>query len=385
MDNGPSWNYLTRISVLDLEDDIYGCIRPAPQREGSVRHSRHWIMILLLVVLLSACAIYDEGEQQVRAGSPPGQIAATDTSRPNQVSGLDPTETEQQPESTIIPTSRPPTKAPTYTPEGTATGLSSLSTATQERPCYKASFIQDVTYRDGARISPGEVFLKIWRFRNEGSCSWDHQFILDFVGGERFSGPDEVNARFFEQGVDLELRLGDRGWNQAQIFEVSPGETAELALVLRAPLEEGRKLGFWRILAEDGETVVLQFYVDVDVSVTLEKETGIWSGEWQHDTLWSDAAGNPLVLQQDDRQIQGYYYTSDGEIFLIDASLSPDKTRMQGSFGQAWQNGWPFVLKLFPNQNVFNGYYNDSDFTAGGWCGSRQGYAVPLGECLLIE
>ncbi|MDF1500529.1 MAG: NBR1-Ig-like domain-containing protein [Anaerolineales bacterium] len=253
----------------------------------------------------------------------------------------------------------------------------------ETRPCFQATFIEDVTYRDGARVSPGEIFLKIWRFRNDGSCEWSYTDRLDFVGGERFSGPDDVKIRFFEEGTDLDLELGDRDWSDGTVYHVPPGATVDIAVVLRAPLEEGRHRGYWRVLAEDGENASMQFYVDVEVLFTLEEEKGLWSGEWEHETHLSERSGNPLVLHQDGRQIEGFYYNSDGEVFLIEASLSSDEMRMEGSFGEAWQAGFPFILELFPNQNAFHGLYNDSSFSSGPWCGSRNGYAVPIGECLL--
>jgi hypothetical protein len=154
--------------------------------------------------------------------------------------------------------------------------------------------------------------------------------------------------------------------------------------VLRAPLEEGRHRGFWRVLADEGKIEVMNFYVDVEVEFALDQEAGIWSGEWEHKKQSSDSLGS-LVLHQQDRQVDGYYYSTDGQLYLVEASLSPDRMRMEGSFGQAWQSGWPFVLEMYPNQNVFHGYYNDSDFSGGAWCGSRSGYSVPLGECMLQE
>jgi hypothetical protein len=283
--------------------------------------------------------------------------------------------------STIPPATR---EAPGIS-EGTATFPSPHSTATEMPPCFQATFIRDVSYPDGASVLPGEIFLKIWRFRNDGTCVWNHLFVLEFESGERFSGPDGVRLNYFEEGADLELLLGDHRWIDLKKFEVQPGDTVDIPLALRAPLEEGRHRGSWRVLAEDGKTVVLRFYVDVDVEFTLVQENGRWSGEWKHENQSSATQNNPLVFDQKDRQVQGYYYDSEGALLLIDASLSSDKNRMEGSFGQAWQKGRPFVLQLYPNQNVFNGYYNDSSFTGGAWCGSRPGYSVPLGECLLME
>jgi hypothetical protein len=209
--------------------------------------------------------------------------------------------------------------------------------------------------------------------------------MLEFVDGQQFSGPDEVKVRYYRDGADLEVRLGDRDWNDLLRYQVQPSEIVDIAIILRAPLEEGRQRGHWRVMADDGVSSVLQFYVDVEVEQGLEQELGVWSGEWSHQNQWSGPTDNPLVLQQQDRQVEGYYYNSEGEVFFIEASLSRDGTRMEGSFGQIWQSGWPFVLRLFPDQNIFNGYYNDSVFKGGAWCGNRMGYTVPFGGCLLVE
>jgi hypothetical protein len=250
-------------------------------------------------------------------------------------------------------------------------------------PCYRATFIEDVTFRDGTSVLPGEIFLKIWRFRNDGSCEWNFSFHLEHYSGERLSGPDNINAQFFDVGAELELEPGDRDWTDTLVHRVQPGDTVDIPLLLRAPLEEGRHQGHWRVLTQDEETVVIEFYVDIDVAFTMEREVGLWGGEWEHRTEWIDPNDNPLVFDQRDRRVIGYYYKSDGEVFLIDANLSSDGIRMEGSFGQAQQAGYPFTLELFPNGKAFHGMYNESPFNAGAWCGSRPGFTVPLGECLL--
>lgn len=271
----------------------------------------------------------------------------------------------------------------TNTPHSLETVNPENPTATKELPCYRATFIEDVTFSDGTSVPPGEIFIKIWRFRNDGSCEWTYEFYLDFVGGQRLSGPDDIPVKFYEPGTDLALDLGDSDWTDRLVYRVPPGEVVDIAIVLRAPLEEGRHRGFWRVLSAKEGKAVIQFYVDIDVPYTVEEQRGVWSGEWEHYTNWSDTTGNPLVLHQQDRQVTGYYYNSDGECNLIEASLSADEIWMEGVFGQQRQAGFPFILELFPNENAFHGLYNDSSFTGGAWCGNRSGYAVPTGECQL--
>jgi hypothetical protein len=347
-------------------------------------------VLVILLVITTACSL-NRGTDRAIARSGPGTAAVmtspTASSTSQNISTPVPTPSPAEligtanPEPSISPTNL----ALTQVPDGTATMAPPSPTATEKPPCYQAEFIRDVTYSDGSSVAPGEIFLKIWRFRNGGSCDWNQKFVLDFVGGERFSGPDEVRVKYFQAGAGLELQLGDRDWNDQLVYQVQPDDTVDIALILRAPLKEGRQRGYWRVLTENQVSEVVQFYVDVDVAFSLEEEQELWSGEWEHESQWSGPMSNPLVFHQQARRVVGFSYSSDGEIYVIEASLSADETRMEGSFGQIWQTGWPFVLELYENKNVFNGYYNDSDFTGGAWCGSRVGYAVPFGECLLLK
>jgi hypothetical protein len=82
-----------------------------------------------------------------------------------------------------------------------------------------------VAIPDGAAVSPGEQFVKIWRLQNAGTCPWTQVYALVFFGGERMGAPPEV----------------------ALSAIVPPGATIDLAVDMTAPMVPGVYQGFWRL------------------------------------------------------------------------------------------------------------------------------------------
>jgi hypothetical protein len=97
-------------------------------------------------------------------------------------------------------------------------------------PCVaNASFISDVTFPNQSKVPPLEVFTKIWRVRNSGTCDWDNSFLLVPVGGNNF------------------------GLNQPVVLpNIANGAIADLAIELKAPNQAGTYTGLWRLQAPNG-------------------------------------------------------------------------------------------------------------------------------------
>ena len=58
--------------------------------------------------------------------------------------------------------------------------------------CDAALFIADVTVPDGTIFPPTTAFLKTWRLKNVGTCTWTTSYKLAFAGGTPLSGPEEA-------------------------------------------------------------------------------------------------------------------------------------------------------------------------------------------------
>lgn len=149
-----------------------------------------------------------------------------------------------QPTSTSTPhptSTAQPTVTSTPTPTSTLTP-SSPATATP-RPCNEAIFISE-TIPDGTMIQPGKAFIKSWRVKNTGTCTWNPNYMLVFARGSRMSGPQSINLGGY----------------------VKPGEKSDLVIDLKAPDSAGTYTGYWKLQADDGYKFA-QFWVNIKVPV----------------------------------------------------------------------------------------------------------------------
>jgi hypothetical protein len=90
-------------------------------------------------------------------------------------------------------------------------------------PCDKAEFIADVNVPPGTVMSPGAQFIKTWRLKNVGSCTWTISYRLAFLSGDLMGAPSSI-----------------------QLFrDVPPGATVDLSLNMIAPSSPGSYRGYW--------------------------------------------------------------------------------------------------------------------------------------------
>jgi hypothetical protein len=134
----------------------------------------------------------------------------------------------QSPTSTLPPVQPPATPYPTYTPFPTATNTKA-PTATSV-PCNHVQFIADITVADKANFAPGTQFTKIWRLKNIGSCTWTDDYNLVFFSGDKLEGKTLISLP----------------------KEVSPGETVNVAVSLKAPSATGTYVGYWQLRNDKG-------------------------------------------------------------------------------------------------------------------------------------
>ncbi len=137
-------------------------------------------------------------------------------------------------------TATPAAPLPTATPAAPLPTLPPPATATQD--CDKAQFITDVTIPDGTTLSANENFVKTWRLKNIGTCSWTPSYTVVFQSGDAMSGPA----------------------SQALTGNVNPGQTVDISVNLKAPSANGSYKGLWALRNAAGVTFT-QFYVDIKV------------------------------------------------------------------------------------------------------------------------
>ena len=87
-----------------------------------------------------------------------------------------------------------------------------------------------MTVPDGTLLTANQIFNKIWRVYNSGSCTWGDGFALVFVGGESMGAPLAISVpRTTSAGV------------------------SDLLLTMIAPINPGLHTGYWRMRSPSGQ------------------------------------------------------------------------------------------------------------------------------------
>ena len=118
-------------------------------------------------------------------------------------------------------------------------------------PCYRAS-LEYETIPDGMLIPKGKEFVKLWRLKNTGTCTWTGSFSLIFVEG---------------------ALMGAEGSNRFTDVDIPPGGYVEIEIEMTAPSKAGSYRGYWMLLSPDGTVFGLGaagiewFWIDIVVYI----------------------------------------------------------------------------------------------------------------------
>ncbi len=142
----------------------------------------------------------------------------------------------------FTPTSQPPTETPIpEVPTATATEAftndpTQAALGTPAALCddydWNASTL-DVTIIDGTLMTPSQEFVKTWKIRNTGICTWGDGYQLIFS----YSNPPNVNMN--GQPVPLTAL-------------VAPGDEVDVSVNLKAPTTPGEYTGYWQMVNAKG-------------------------------------------------------------------------------------------------------------------------------------
>jgi hypothetical protein len=143
----------------------------------------------------------------------------------------------------------------TITPTSTDTLVPSVTPI-----CDQAAFVSE-TVPDGTVFAPNAAFIKTWRLRNTGACTWTTSYAVVFQSGAAMSAPAAVPL------------LGN----------VPPGAEVDLAVNMQAPAAAGSHTGYWKMRNGAGVLFGLgptngSFLVMINVVPPTPTFTPTWSG-----------------------------------------------------------------------------------------------------------
>lgn len=162
--------------------------------------------LLLVAVLIAAC-----GPSATPAGEPTPDVAAIRTSAASTVVS----------QFTLTAAAFTPTfAAPTDTPRPEATATETTATAvvaqvtnaqgTVVTLCDKYSWdpdTVDVNIPDNTPMSPGQDFIKTWKIKNIGACTWGEGYEMVFSYGEEMDGVAQPLSAAIAPGQEVDVSV----------------------------------------------------------------------------------------------------------------------------------------------------------------------------------
>ena len=92
-------------------------------------------------------------------------------------------------------------------------------------------FVEDLNVPDDTVFAPGEAFTKQWKLRNNGTCPWNTDYAVVFVGGDQMGAEDSIPLT----------------------EQVAFAKTLDVAVDMIAPDVPGTYRGNWQLANADGE------------------------------------------------------------------------------------------------------------------------------------
>ncbi len=206
-----------------------------------------WALPALLLLVLSSCNL---NEADTNTESFYTQAAETMNAAQTQTALTAPLTPSETPTLAISPTlgaTNTPLITNTFTPGGatnTAIPLKSPQ-STQSGACDNALFIDDITIPDYSEIPAGSTFVKTWRFKNLGPCTWttDYRIIFSYVSDTGKNGIFTPPAPAYFPAT------------------VEPGDEVDLSITLTAPTKADGYIVVFRLQNDKGFNFGYEFWV----------------------------------------------------------------------------------------------------------------------------
>jgi hypothetical protein len=190
-------------------------------------------------------AAYTEAAQTAIIAQTLTALAVTSTPTPD--SGQAPSPTQETGESTTPEATITPLITNTFTPGAATNTAIPLNTqaATQSGNCDNALYVADITYPDGEEVAAGASFVKTWRFKNLGPCTWttDYRVVFSYISD---TGKDGVFTPPFPANFPE---------------EVPPGDTVDVSITLTAPTKADGYEVVFRLQNDNGFFFGPEFWV----------------------------------------------------------------------------------------------------------------------------
>jgi hypothetical protein len=200
--------------------------------------------------------------------------------------------------------------------------------------CNSAQFVRDITVMDNTPFSPDATFVKTWRVKNTGSCTWTQDYNLVFISGNSMGAKQTV----------------------AFPAKVAPNQTIDLSVTMRAPTNKGTYRGDWMLSSPNGTRfgtgssgtgtlyVAIKVMNMVNPSLVYDFAANYCKAQWQ-----SGAGKLPCP---------GTSSGTEGFVTLLDAPKLENRQEDEltiWAHPQNIQNGW--ISGMYPGFTIQSGHH----------------------------
>jgi hypothetical protein len=205
---------------------------------------KHITIVILLALLLAACA------PKVTPMPTPDISAIQTAAAKTVVAEISATAAAAASLTPLASPTAEPTKPSAEAPTATVTlTVGVLSTpgiiGTPLGLCDDANYnpvTVDMTVPDGTVMTPGQEFLKTWKIRNTGACTWGAGYAVVYAYGEKMNGTPAAIS-----------------------IPVTPNQEVEVSVQFKAPTKIGEYTSTWRMANARGSAFGQFFYVKIIV------------------------------------------------------------------------------------------------------------------------
>ena len=212
-----------------------------------------WITSAILMLVLSACGGKTSTPDPASVDAIYTQAAATVGAKLTQTASMF-TNTPQASPTTNELSIPSATQTPliTNTSEFTSTPLlvNTQALPTQDS-CDNMAYVADVTIPDDSTVAPGSKFVKTWKVRNNGQCTWTTSYRL--IYGWAANWPEIVAAPPASVAITN---------------SIEPGAEYEVSVTLTAPIKSGVYLAAFRLQNNKGYNFGTILFVQFQVNGT---------------------------------------------------------------------------------------------------------------------
>ncbi len=196
----------------------------------------------MLVIVSAACSSPNQLAQSnsSNAGSAPTRVVVRMLNLDLALTAL-PTQT---------PVPLPPTPVPVILPSATplpAAGSPDTTLAPTPSCINRAEFVKHLTINDNTALEAGQSFMKAWRVKNSGTCTWTTDYVLIFYSGDEMGAPHSLSLS----------------------RPVQPGYTIDLQIAMTAPLNASIITGNWVMQDANGNIFGFGEAADKPIEVTI--------------------------------------------------------------------------------------------------------------------